>query len=146
MIEYILPFPISLNEAFVEVSKAEREIAKARGINLRGRKKSRAYEKWHKEAQQMIMAAGPRRMIEGPYLMRVELLRPSDARRRDLSNLAFKCVEDCLVSMRVIRDDSDAMEISARWVTQGPPCRVRISPYAASPNAADRVPSDALDR
>jgi Holliday junction resolvase RusA-like endonuclease len=49
-----------------------------------------------------------------------------DARRRDLDNFAFKAVSDILVSLGVVSDDSDCVELSAKWITDGDDGVVRI--------------------
>lgn len=52
--------------------------------------------------------------INGPYTMHVALDRP-DRRRRDLSNVGAKAIEDALVSAGAIRDDSLAQRIEMEW-------------------------------
>jgi len=54
----------------------------------------------------------------GPYRLQVHAVRP-DARRRDLDNFAFRAVSDILVSLGVVSDDSDCVELSAKWITDG---------------------------
>lgn len=52
--------------------------------------------------------------ITGPYTMHVVLDRP-DRRRRDLSNVGAKAIEDALVAAGVIADDSLAQKIVMEW-------------------------------
>lgn len=63
--------------------------------------------------------------VKGPYRLSVQIARP-DKRRRDLDNVAFKAVNDLLVSQGVVEDDSLCEMLSARWVTVGEGACVRI--------------------
>jgi Holliday junction resolvase RusA-like endonuclease len=58
--------------------------------------------------------------------LHVDVERP-DQRRRDLDNCSFKAVSDLLVRHGVVKDDSLATEISARWVGPGQNITVSIS-------------------
>jgi crossover junction endodeoxyribonuclease RusA len=85
--------------------------------------KSSKYQSWLSNSGKEIVSQKPGR-INGPYVMSAQFLRP-DKRKRDLSNL-IKSLEDLLVSMNVIEDDSHAEMISLRWVTSGAPVTVHI--------------------
>lgn len=109
MIRYELPYPPTANNLFTTAPGK--------------RVKSREYKSWRLEAMQMIMAQG-RRAIEGHVSISILVVRP-DKRKRDVSNL-IKAVEDVLVEMRVIRDDSLVARVSAQWAGSGPACVVLI--------------------
>jgi crossover junction endodeoxyribonuclease RusA len=109
MIRYTLPYPPSVNGLFFNATK--------------GRVKTDAYKAWRRAAGNEIMAQG-RQRIRGPVSLSVALVRP-DKRRRDLSN-TLKAVEDLLVEMQVIDDDSLVQRISIQWVESGPACAVII--------------------
>lgn len=109
MVRYELPFPPSVNNLFANVGN--RRVRTAR------------YKAWAKEAGQFILHQG-RKRIHGHVSLSVALVRP-DRRTRDLSN-AMKAVEDLLVDMAVIDDDSLIQRIDVRWVPSGVPCVVII--------------------
>ena len=109
MIRYSLPYPPSVNNLFVNAGKR--------------RVTSEPYQRWQGAAQGAILEQG-RKRIHGPVSLSVALVRP-DKRRRDLSN-TLKAVEDVLVSMAVIDDDSLIQRISVQWVASGEPCVVII--------------------
>jgi crossover junction endodeoxyribonuclease RusA len=62
----------------------------------------------------------------GSFHFYLEAGRP-DKRKRDLDNL-FKCVLDAAKDGGAIRDDSDALSVSARWVADIKGIRVTITP------------------
>ena len=109
MIRYELPYPVSTNSLFFNAS--------------RGRVKTDRYKAWRKAAGEAILVQGRKRM-HGYVSLSMALVRP-DQRRRDLSN-TIKAVEDLLVEMRVIDDDSLVQRISIQWVESGPACAVII--------------------
>lgn len=116
MICLTLPYPPTTNNLFVNVGK--------------GRKKSTEYRAWLDRAGLEIMAQRPQlatRNIAGAYTFSLVAERP-DRRRRDLSNLC-KPVEDLLVSMGLLSDDSDAESIELRWSGIEPkkPGRVHVT-------------------
>ncbi len=112
MISYSLPYPPTVNGLFVEVAGK--------------RIKTRSYREWRTEAGWAVLAQGKMR-ITGKVLLLIECVAP-DKRRRDIDNL-IKGVLDLLGTKHgvgVIEDDSMVMEVRARWISQGPPCRVQI--------------------
>lgn len=110
MIRYELPYPPSTNHLFASFGNR--------------RVKSTHYNAWRKQAELAILEQG-RRRLTGPIALHIALVRP-DKRRRDLTNAAFKAVEDVLVEMGVIDDDSLVQRVSAEWVQSGPACVVLI--------------------
>lgn len=113
MISYSLPYPVSVNSLFVEINGK--------------RVKTRLYKEWRTEAGWAIrqqQSGAVRKSITGHVMVILECVKP-DKRKRDASNL-LKAVEDLIVEMGVIDDDSFVMDSRSRWVRQGPPCRVTI--------------------
>lgn len=111
MIEIQLPYPPSANRLW-----------RRSGTHIH---KSAQYTKWLREAGWQAISQKPGG-IKGPYALQIQAVRP-DKRKRDLGNL-LKGIEDLLVSIGVIEDDSHADLISMRWVTTGEGITVRISP------------------
>lgn len=109
MIRYDLPYPPTVNNLFVN------------GAN--GRFKSKAYSAWREAASYSIMEQGRQRM-RGCVSLAIALVKP-DKRKRDLSN-TIKAIEDLLVAMAVIEDDSLVQRISIQWVADGAPCTVLV--------------------
>lgn len=99
MISIILPYPPSVNKAF-------------RNLAGGGRARSKNYNAWRKEAQLEIVRQRPGK-LQGPYKLTIEAGKP-DNRKRDLDNLIKPC-SDILVLAGIIRDDSDCVEVVARW-------------------------------
>jgi crossover junction endodeoxyribonuclease RusA len=62
--------------------------------------------------------------VSGPYRLAIFAVRP-DRRRRDIDNL-LKPLNDLLVSVGVVDDDSDAQSIHLEWVKEGPPVTVKV--------------------
>ena len=91
----------------------------------KGMRKSDAYVTWL-----MLAAIEARRQtfkrISGPYKLTVTASRP-DRRRRDLDNL-LKPLNDLLMHIGAIEDDSNCEMISARWVTTGEGVSIRVEP------------------
>lgn len=111
MIRYELPFPPSVNNLFINSRKTG------------GRFPSPQYKEWRKAAGQAVLVQG-RKHIRGKVNIAIGIMRP-DRRRRDISNL-MKAVEDLLVEMQVIEDDSLVEKISIQWVAAGPACVVIV--------------------
>lgn len=109
MVLYTLPYPPSVNGLFFNASK--------------GRVKTNAYKAWRNAAGQMILAQG-RKRVHGRVSLAIAVTRP-DRRKRDISNL-IKAIEDLLVEMAVIDDDSLVQRLSIKWVDSGPECAVII--------------------
>lgn len=112
MIRYELPYPPTANNLF------------ANGKS--GRYRTKAYDQWSVNAGNLILAQG-RKRIHGPVSLHVALVKP-DKRKRDLSN-TLKAVEDLLVQMAVIEDDSLIQRLSVQWVEAGPPCVVLVQQW-----------------
>lgn len=113
MIRYNLPFPPSVNNLFANGKK--------------GRFRTDKYETWRTLAGQEIMAQG-RKRLKGAVSMSVLAVRP-DKRKRDLSNL-LKAIEDLLVDMGVIEDDSLIERISIQWADADQyECMVLVQPH-----------------
>lgn len=108
-VRYELPFPPSVNNLFATVG--------------RKRVRSDRYRAWAKQAAEFITLQGKKR-VHGHVSLHVGLVRP-DRRVRDLSN-TLKAIEDLLVDMSVIDDDSLIQRISVQWVPDGPPCVVLV--------------------
>lgn len=108
-VRYSLPYPPSVNGLFFNASK--------------GRVKTDAYRAWRRAGGEAILVQG-RKHVHGPVSLCVALVRP-DKRRRDLSN-TLKAIEDLLVEMQVIDDDSLVTRISVQWVSSGPACTILV--------------------
>jgi len=115
-VRYELPFPPSVNNLFATVGK--------------NRIRSARYKAWAKEAGQLIQVQG-RKRVPGSVALAVDLVKP-DRRRRDLSN-TIKAIEDLLVEMQVIEDDSLVHALSVQWVDAGVPCVVTITDLSSVP-------------
>lgn len=115
MIRYSLPYPPSVNNLFFNTG--------------RGRSKTDAYKAWQEAAGYAIVEQG-RKRIRGLVALSIALVKP-DKRKRDLSNV-IKAIEDLLVSMSVIDDDSLVQRISIQWVDAGDPCTVLVHEYEAA--------------
>lgn len=116
MIRYELPFPPSTNNLFENASK--------------GRRRSPRYNAWRETAGKLLMMQG-RKHVRGCVALAVDLVKP-DRRKRDLSN-TLKAIEDLLVDMQVIEDDSLIQALSVQWVESGVPCVVTITDLSAVP-------------
>lgn len=109
MIRYELPYPPSTNNLFFNTGH--------------GRAKTDGYKAWREAAGYAIIEQGRKRQ-PGPVSLALALVRP-DKRKRDLSN-SIKSVEDLLVQLGVIEDDSLVQRISIQWVSAGAPCTVIV--------------------
>jgi crossover junction endodeoxyribonuclease RusA len=113
LIRYNLPFPPSVNNLFANGKK--------------GRYRTDRYEAWRTLAGQEILVQG-RKSLKGKVSLSVCAVRP-DRRRRDVSNL-LKPVEDLLVDMGVIEDDSLVERITIQWAEAGSfECVVLVQPH-----------------
>lgn len=89
--------------------------------------KSKPYAAWKAAAAWEIAAARPGR-VEGPYRLYIAVQRDWRSKRaRDIDNL-LKPVSDALVAAGVLKDDSLAEEVSAKWADDlgGPAVSVLI--------------------
>lgn len=77
----------------------------------KGRVKSGQYRTWRSAAGWDVKAAKPEK-IGGAVLLDLTVKKPRV--RADISN-RIKAVEDLLVDMDVLVDDSQVMEVRARW-------------------------------
>ncbi len=109
---YELPFPPSVNNLFANATK--------------GRYETAHYKRWQKDAGNLILAQG-RKRVSGYVSLAIALVKP-DKRRRDLSN-TVKAIEDLLVDMAVIDDDSLVQRLDVRWAEEGPPCVVIVQEH-----------------
>lgn len=107
---YELPYPPSTNNLFENAKK--------------GRVKTDHYQAWRTTAGKLIQMQGRKRVL-GQVALSVDLVKP-DRRKRDLSN-TLKAVEDLLVEMQVIDDDSLVQALSVQWVESGVPCVVTVT-------------------
>lgn len=123
MISYVLPYPPTVNGLFVEYAGK--------------RIKTRAYASWRVEAGWEIARQG-KKSIAGPCAILLQCVAP-DNRKRDISNL-IKAVEDLLVEMGVIEDDSLVVTVTAAWVKQGLPCLVTVYEFEQPAEAVRLVP------
>src|SRR5687768_6995399 len=103
MIRYRLPHPPSTNGLFANIPG-------------KGRVKTAAYRDWIEAAGYEILAQG-RQKIRGKVSIAILASRP-DKRKRDCSNL-IKPLEDLLVRMAVIEDDSFVERLSVQWTDTG---------------------------
>lgn len=110
MLRYTFAYPPSTNNLFAN--------------GTRGRYRTKAYQLWAEQAGYQIIEQG-RHKLRGPVSLSIALVKP-DRRKRDLSN-AIKAVEDLLVSMAVIEDDSLVQRLSVQWAADGAPCTVIIN-------------------
>lgn len=86
--------------------------------------RSADYEAWRAPAAwEARVQAGPKK-ITGQFKLTAHFVRP-DNRHRDLDNL-LKALLDALQHGGVIANDKNCIEISAKWVEEGPPCEVML--------------------
>jgi len=110
----ILPFPISVNTAYATNWKTKRRF------------RSKEYETWHKAAQDALWTQAIPDWCKGPIKLELALVRP-DKRRRDLSNYV-KVVEDFLVDMKIIEDDSQIEHLTVFWSEGFEGVKITITP------------------
>src|SRR5574340_1746510 len=89
--------------------------------------KSPEYSAWLVEAGWMAREQYRGEPIAGAYTLAVDVFRP-DRRRRDLDNVCAKGLNDLLVSIGFVRDDSDCQKIEAQWGGDGQGIFVRVQP------------------
>lgn len=106
-----LPFPLPLNNLFVNAGK-------------RGRVRSKRYDAWIAGAGWMLVQQHPQ-PVHGPFRFTMVLTRP-DRRKRDLDGTA-KCVMDLLVKHGVIDDDSECASIRLSWSDADPDPQAGVS-------------------
>ncbi|MCO5159645.1 MAG: RusA family crossover junction endodeoxyribonuclease [Mesorhizobium sp.] len=76
--------------------------------------KSKTYAAWKTAASWEIAAAGHKK-IRGPYRLYIAAQRDWRSKRaRDIDNI-IKPVSDALVASGLVKDDSLAEEVSAKW-------------------------------
>ena len=109
--------PPSVNNIFVNVAG-------------RGRVKTKAYKAWLGEAGWMLVTQRNQhrshKRIDGPVAVDVRAYRPA-SKRRDLDNI-LKALLDLLSHTQTIKDDSQVIEINAKWVDEGVPCTMIVRP------------------
>jgi crossover junction endodeoxyribonuclease RusA len=98
-----LPFPISVNAAYVNNNKG-------RG---RGRFKSKKLRQWLDDCDRMVQWADLTG-ITGWYRVECRLKPRKDKRRRDLSNF-WKVVGDLLVARGMVEDDCFEYSLFITW-------------------------------
>ena len=113
MIELQLPMPPSVNNLW-----------RRSGTRIH---KSTEYKAWLIEAGWRAREQYRGEPISGHYHISVDALRP-DRRRRDLDNICAKALNDLLVSLGFVRDDSDCQKIVAQWAGDGHGIFVRVQP------------------
>ncbi|XAI96569.1 Holliday junction resolvase RusA-like protein [Microcystis phage Mae-JY35] len=76
--------------------------------------KTKRYAQWREAAGWEIAAARPGK-VDGPYSLSIAVQRDWRSKRaRDIDNI-IKPISDALVAAGVIRDDSLAESVSAKW-------------------------------
>lgn len=121
MIRLDLPFPPPLSACFTNrVGKSKKT-----GLTFVARATTSRYEKWQKQALQMIQDQRPQRML-GQVSVYVRLVAP-DKRERDAGN-CDKSLMDILVKAGIIAADSNRClrRITYEWQDFGPPCTILI--------------------
>jgi len=113
MIRYELPYPPSVNNLFANAKNG-------------GRYPVPSYKAWRNEAGEQILAQG-RKRLRGRFSLAIYVVRP-DRRKRDVANL-IKAVEDLLVEMQIVEDDSLAERVTIQWADEGSfECLVVVQP------------------
>ena len=97
-----LPYPPSVNKAFRNVSGG-------------GRRKTYGYAQWRTLAAGEILVQRPQK-LKGFFELMIAAAR-ADNRKRDIDNL-IKPIADALVAAGVVVDDSQMMEVRARWTSE----------------------------
>ena len=130
MIALRVPYPPTTNNLFSNVPG-------------KGRVKSKEYKLWIEQAGWVIK--GQRQQpVSGPVTFALWATRP-DKRRRDLTNLV-KPIEDLIVKLKLIDDDSQVQQFTAGWVDWDPGCFVMICPVTVIGRAAVEAVSDEIMR
>ena len=104
MLEFILPFPPTTNNLFMNIPK-------------RGRIKSKSYRAWEVEADKYMMLHILKHNAQLIGDVQAEYIfgRP-DKRRRDVTNFE-KAIGDTIVRFGILKDDSQIVDIRLRWGT-----------------------------
>jgi Holliday junction resolvase RusA-like endonuclease len=117
----ILPFPISVNTAYATDWETKRRF------------RTKAYGEWCKAAKESLKTQQVPEWCNGAVRLDLELVKPRNKdgsftkRRMDLSNFV-KVVEDFLVDMKIIEDDSLIYHLRVRWIDEDfKGCRVTIT-------------------
>lgn len=114
-----LPIPTSVNRMFVNHGK-------------KGRRRSKEYNAWRKEAGWRILVAKERHKIAVPSMhdfgLIIEIDRPS--RKRDLDN-CMKALIDSLVTGGVVHDDNQLAFFMACWRPKQKRCWANIHLFEA---------------
>lgn len=101
MSTFSIPYPPTTNNLFLNVGKR--------------RVRTKGYDNWTAAGAALIALQKPER-VSGPFRLTLVANRP-DRRRRDLDNI-IKPTADLLTKAGVIADDSNAVEITARWADE----------------------------
>ncbi len=104
MIRLTLPYPPSANRLWRAVG----------GRNI----ESAEYRKWKASCRWLTVSDGRGPIFKAHYTATITADRP-DKRRRDIGNLE-KPVSDMLVTLGIVRDDSDAQRITLQWSDKPP--------------------------
>lgn len=95
----------------------------------KGRVKAKRYKEW-KNTVGWDLNQQNYTLIRGPVELDLTVRRPKKGVRADISN-RIKAVEDLLVDHQVLKDDSQVMEVRARWGdVEG--TRIEIMPVEAN--------------
>jgi Holliday junction resolvase RusA-like endonuclease len=127
MIVLDLPIPPSTNDLFANVSREQRAAAKAKGMNLPGRVRTKKYTAWITEAGWMLKAQR-QSPVKGPVQIEYQVAEKTKA---DLGNLE-KAATDLLVSHGMIDGDDPSVvkRIVMAW-GDVPAFRVRVREWSA---------------
>ena len=110
-----LPFPVSTNALW--------RVGKGRVF------RSKRYVEWIRQADALWMTQKHkvREPILGKFTATIALA-PPDKRKRDLDNVGTKAVLDFLQRVRIIENDSNAVDIRVSWLppSKVPSCQVTI--------------------
>jgi crossover junction endodeoxyribonuclease RusA len=88
--------------------------------------RSPKYQEWRTRAMWQLSGQSKGKKHEGPYKLTILAVRP-DKRKRDLGNLE-KAISDILVALKIVEDDSLCEWLEAKWVQEGPECKIMIEP------------------
>lgn len=99
-----------------------------------GMYRTKEYHNWMESAVLQVRSQGGR--IEGDVKIVVEVTRPDDRRRRDLTNYT-KALCDLLQAAGVVGDDSAIVDFRIAWVYRASPA---VSIYASSAAHASTSP------
>lgn len=105
-----LPFPPSVNRLW-RVGKGKRVY------------KDPSYTRWIAQCEAEIFAQRLTPIL-GSYRLQIDATRP-DKRKRDIDNI-IKAVSDVLQHTGIIENDHLCVEVTARWVKDGPPVLINV--------------------